>query len=125
MALDLALPVSGSLAFAYLLNTLLAFAAVVLSDRIIAHEIEAKHALIISIVALFVAPVFAPYIGVVDRGLAIILSFVVWVILGELLLKADTGTKFKVLAIAFATYYILSVFLTEPISALLRPWLPF
>ncbi len=125
MALDLTLPISMPLAFAYLVNTLIAFVAVVLSDRIISHEIEIKHAMIISIVALFVAPMLAPYIGVVDRGLAILLSFVVWVILGELMLTSDRGTKFKVLAIAFVTYYLLSVFLTDPINALMRPYLPF
>lgn len=124
MALELALPISTSLAATYLINTLLAFAAVVLSDRIIAHEVELKHALIISVIALFVTPMLAPYIGVFDRGLAIVLSFVVWVIAGEILLRADYATKFKVLAIAFFVYYILSVFLADTIQRYLRAYLP-
>ncbi len=124
MALDLSLPISMSLATAYLINTLLAFVAVVLSDRIIAHEVEAKHALILAVMAFFVAPMLAPYIGVYDRGIAIILSFVVWVLLGEALLRADLGTKFKVLAIAFVVYYILSIFLLDMIQGYLRGFLP-
>ena len=124
MVLDLALPISVSLATTYLINTLLAFAAVVLSDRIIAHEVEVKHALILSVISLFVVPLLAPYIGVFDRGIAIILSFVVWVALGEVLLRADYGTKFKVLAIAFGVYYILSIFLLETIQRYLRVFTP-
>jgi len=125
MALDLALPISTSLAITYLINTLLAFAAVVLSDRIIAHEVEAKHALILSVISLFVVPMLAPYIGIFDRGIAIILSFVVWVALGEVLLRSDYTTKFKVLAIAFVAYYILSIFLLETIQGYLRGFMPF
>lgn len=125
MALDLALPISTSLATTYLINTLLAFFLVVLSDRIIAHEVEAKHALILSVISLFVVPMLAPYIGVFDRGIAIILSFVVWVALGEVLLRSDYATKFKVLAIAFGVYYILSIFLLETIQVYLRGFMPF
>jgi len=121
---DLSLPIAPALAVTYLVNTLLAFAAVVLSDKIISHEIEIKHALIISFVALFITPILVPYIGVFDRGMAIILSFVVWVMLGEVLLRSDYTTKFKVLAIAFGVYYILSIFVAETIYGYLRQYLP-
>lgn len=121
----LSLPISPALATAYLISTLLAFIAVILSDRIIAHEVETKHALILSVVSLFLVPLVAPYIGVFDKGLAIILSFVVWVILGEVLLHADMQTKFKVLAVAFFVYYVMSIFLLETIQGYLRPFLPY
>lgn len=124
MALDLTLPISPALAMTYMINALLAFVAVVLSDRIIAHEVEAKKALVIAVISLFAAPMFAPYLGIFDRGLAILLSFVVWVVLGEILLRADYGTKFKVLAIAFVVYYALSIFLLETIQGYLRAFTP-
>lgn len=125
MALPLSLPISASLAITYLINTLLAFAAVVLADRIIAHEMEAKRALVIAVISLFATPLLAPYLGIYDRGVAILLSLVVWVVMGEILFHADFQTKLKVMGVAFLVYYILSIFLLETIQGYLRPFMQF
>ena len=119
------IPFSTSLAVAYLLNAILAFAAVVLVDKIISHDIEAKHALILSAVSFFAVPLIAPFVGAFDRGASIILSFVSWVILGEIILQSDRTTKLKVLVIAFAVYYLLSIFVTDSIYAALSRYISF
>ena len=116
--------VSLSLAVTYFLNAVLAFAVVMLVDKIISHEIEAKHAFILAMVAFVVVPLVAPFVGAFERNGLLILSFVSWVILGEVVLRADWQTKLKVLVIAFVVYYILSLFAADTLNTVLRRYLP-
>ena len=103
-----------------LVNALIAFVAIVLVDRIIAHNFDAKHALIMALVALFLAPVLSSYV-LAYSGLSIqyfsdyIFPFMLWIILGEILLKADMRTKLKVAAVAFVVYIAASYFLSPMI----------
>ncbi|MFH0832363.1 MAG: hypothetical protein V1900_01410 [Candidatus Aenigmatarchaeota archaeon] len=99
----------------YFVNSLIAFVAVMLSDEIIAHNIEVKHALILSVLSFFVAPVVAPLVGLSGIYALILIPLVVWVLLGEIVLEADWETKLKVLLVAFAVYYILSIVLGDMI----------
>lgn len=125
MALPILNYLPVSLAVAYLLNAILAFAAVVLVDKVISHDIEAKHAFILSLVSFFAVPLLAPFVGAFERNASLVLSFVSWVILGEVILQSDRTTKLKVLVIAFAVYYLLSLFVADSVYAVLKRYLPF
>ena len=112
------LSLSVNTTLTYLIHALIAWIAVILADRIIAHDIEAKKSLVLALAAFFVVPVVLPMLEIGAIVSAIVLSAIVWVGLGELILEAEWSTKLKVLAIAFVVYYIISIFLAEHILGL-------
>lgn len=101
-----------------LISAAVAFIAIAIVGKLIAHNIEAKHSFIMAIVALFVTPIIGTfivqYIAIPYFG-AFILPLIVWIALGEVLLQADTVTKLKVAVIAFVVYLVLSIYLTPMI----------
>ncbi len=107
-----------------LVSAVVAFIAIVVSDKAIAHNIEAKHSFIMAIVALFVVPIIgafiAPYVPIPYFG-AFILPLIVWIALGQVLLSAEMKTKAIVTIVAFVVYLILSIFLTP----IIRGFIPF
>ncbi len=105
-------------------SAILAFIAIVASDKLISHSIDAKKSLIMALIALFIVPIAAtfvlgfipvlasiPYIG------SILLPLVFWIGLGEGLLSSDRKTKLKVAVVAFIVYIILQVFAAPYIRA--------
>ncbi|MEM7819279.1 MAG: hypothetical protein QXD48_00420 [Candidatus Aenigmatarchaeota archaeon] len=98
-----------------LISSIIAFIAIIISDAIIAHNIDTKHSFILAIVALFLAPIagalLTTYINISIPYFEIfIFPLIIWIILGEILLKAEMITKLKVIIIAFVVYEILSIF---------------
>ncbi|MBI4896446.1 MAG: hypothetical protein HY832_02760 [Candidatus Aenigmarchaeota archaeon] len=89
-------PLTPQAIFVLLVDSLLAAIAIIAVNKLLAHEFEIKHALILSIVALFFTPVIS----------ALVLSFIappmwitlyvlplfVWIVLGEALLSSDMMT---------------------------------
>ena len=117
-------PLSVGGMIALLVNMLIAFIALVIADKIVAHNVDAKRLLILAFVALFVTPIVA---AIVLSSLALpalvsayVLPFVVWLALGEVLIKeADMKTKLKVVLLAFVVWIILSIYLAPFIFQLL------
>ncbi len=117
---------SGILSIGYIVSLLVsavvAFIAIVISDKLISHNIEAKHSFILAIVALFIAPIVgtfaAPFVPIPYFG-AFILPLLVWIGLGQVLLSAEAMTKLKVTVIAFVVYIVLSLYLTPMIRSLI------
>lgn len=116
MAVDLlatfGIPLSVGGALALLIQSLITAAVIVLSDKIIAHEMDIKHAFMMSIGAYFAVPLIM--LGVAAGGIQLpsvvtlyIVPLLAWIVLGEILLKADTVTKAKVAAVAFIVYTVL------------------
>ncbi len=109
---------------ALLVNMVIAFIALVIADKVVAHNVDAKRLLILAFVALFVTPIVA---ALVLSAVAIpaivtgyVLPFIVWLALGEVLIKdADMKTKLKVVVVAFVVWIILSIFLAPFIFGLL------
>ncbi|MBS3053834.1 MAG: hypothetical protein J4469_05020 [Candidatus Aenigmarchaeota archaeon] len=97
-------------------NSLLAFIVVVLSDKVISHNLELKRASIVSGVALFITPVVGALVaGYTALPIALssiifayVLPLLVWIVLGEILLRSDMKTKLKVMVVAFVAYFILN-----------------
>jgi hypothetical protein len=109
---------------ATLVSAIVAFIAIIIADELIAHNIEIKHSLIMAIVAMFIVPIISlfalsyvnldiPYIG------TFIIPLIIWIILGEILLKADFMAKLKVIVIAFIVFEILEMFLVPYLFALM------
>ncbi len=123
MPLEIMAFLSFAAIIATLLSSLVAFVALVISDKFIAHGIEAKKLLIISIVALFVAPLagslLSSYVLIPLYIHAYLLPLAIWIILGEILLSEDRMTKLKVAAVGWVVYLLLSLTVAPYVFALI------
>lgn len=120
MSLDIfGLSLSIGTVLTYLIDALIAWIAIIIADKIIAHEIEPKKSLVLALASFLVVPFVLPLLGIGSLGSTILVSAIVWIGLGELILEADRMTKLKVLIIAFVVYYIISIFLSEYILSLI------
>lgn len=94
---------------ALLVQILIIWIVVVLADKVIAHQIHAKRALILAVLAYFVSPLILGLAAISIPFAGIIVPLVVWIILGEILLRGvSVGGKLKVAALAFVIYLILN-----------------
>ena len=111
-----------------LVSAVLAFIAIVVSDKLISHNIDAKKSFIMALIALFIVFViefyyplyklgFVPAIASIPYMASILLPLVFWIGLGEGLLSSDRKTKLKVSVIAFIVYIVLQVFVAPYIRA--------
>ncbi len=108
------------------ISALLAFIAIVVSDKVISHSIDAKKSLIMALIALFIVPIAAtfilgsaPVLLAIPYFASILLPLLFWIGLGEALLKSDRKTKLKVTVVAFIVYIILDIFLKPAIISAL------
>mgnify|MGYP001602517552 CR=1 FL=1 len=130
MVLDIlmgTLPLTLGSAIAMLIESIIVTGVILLSDRVIAHNMEIKHAFIMAFAAYFIVPLFRAGITLAGFGIDIILLYPIqlltWVILGELLLKNnDFMTKLQVTVVAFVIYLILQY---AGALTLIRLMLPF
>jgi len=95
-----------------LLSALVAWIAIMISNKVIAHNVDAKRGLVMSIIALFIVPIIGAFIALpIPFFGAYILPLIVWIILGEVLLRGEGATtKLKVVIVAFVVYILLSIF---------------
>lgn len=94
-----------------LVEVLIIWIAVMVADKIIAHQIEAKHSLILAALAYFLAPLILAFAAISIPFAGIIVPLLVWIVLGELLLRGsgDFKARLKVAAVAFMIYLILTI----------------
>ncbi|MBI2172891.1 MAG: hypothetical protein HYT73_01625 [Candidatus Aenigmarchaeota archaeon] len=111
-----------------LISAALAFIAIVVSDKLISHNIDAKKSFIMALIALFIVPIvatfvlgFVPAVASIPYMASILLPLVFWIGLGEGLLSSDRKTKLKVSVIAFIVYIVLQVF----VAPYIRSAIPF
>ncbi len=105
--------VSGALWL--LVKSLLVFVVIVVADRLLAHEMEFKHALAVSVAAFFAIPFLLSAVYLfLDFGfqLNLILFYglplLVWIILAEAFLGgADHKTKLELAFIAWVSYLVI------------------
>ena len=106
-----------------LVNALVAAIALIISDKFIAHQIDAKRIFIMALVAMFVAPLLASLaLGLAAAGPIVIylVPLLIWILLGEVLLQAERMVKLKVAAVGFFVYIILSIMLTPYLFAIIH-----
>lgn len=86
----------------------------VFSDVLIAHSIEFKKLLILSLIAYLITP-FALDIAPVSYPFTLLVPLILWIILSEILLReASVKQKAIIATLAYITYLILT-FLNVPI----------
>lgn len=125
MAAFFGLDLTASGIVTLLVKSLLAFLLIVISDKVIAHEFEWKHTLIMALLALFATPIVS-YLMQQSLNIGIpffdlIASLIIWVIAGEILLpEGDWETKLKVTLVAFVGYTLIANFGDAYITSFVR-----
>ncbi len=106
------IPLTVGGAVGLLVQALITAIVIILADKVIAHEFDIKHSFIMALGSYFAMPLIM--LGIAAGGLQLpgivvlyIVPLLAWVVLGEILLKADTVTKAKVAVAAFVVYTIL------------------
>jgi|SRR3989344_4636827 len=106
-----------------LINAVVAALALIISDKFIAHQIDAKRILIMALLAMFVAPLLASlafgFTSVAGPIAVYLVPLLVWIILGEVMLSAERMVKLKVAAVGFFVYVLLSMMLTPYLYAVI------
>lgn len=126
------IPLTLSGIVAAFVNSLLAGIIIIIADKLVAHNTEAKRALMVSGIALFITPVLGAFAagytalpaflsGIV---FAYLLPLIVWIVLGEALLGGDMKAKLKVMIIAFVAYTVLSFTAGPAIVGFVAGFLP-
>ncbi|MBI2971589.1 MAG: hypothetical protein HYY37_04205 [Candidatus Aenigmarchaeota archaeon] len=109
----LGVPLTPAGIVALLAQALVTALAILISDRLIAHNFEVKHAVMMSFAAYFVTPL--AFAGIALSGFEVpalvaryVVPLLVWIALGEILLQSgDMVTKLKVAGVGFAVYIIM------------------
>ncbi len=119
-----ALPLSFGGIIATLIDAIIAFAVIVIIDKFIGHNFEPKRTFAMAIIALFLGPIISVSIlgSTTLPGFfsVYIVPLVLWIILGELLLKGEgMKTKLEVTIIAFVVYSVLRIVLAPAIAGML------
>ena len=95
-----------------LVQSLIVFLVIVLADRVIAHGVQTKHALILSFAAYFIPGLILfglNLAGVLLPGsILLVVPLLVWIGLGELLLEGDFKSKLIVAVIAYVAFFALN-----------------
>jgi len=82
---------------------------ILLSDEVIGHQIEAKRALILAAIAYFASPLILAFLPLSIPYAGLLMPLVVWIVLGEVLLRAyGTTNRLKIAVLAFVIFTILN-----------------
>ncbi len=109
-----------------LISAIIVWIILIIVNKIIAHNVGAKRAFILAFVALFITPIAASFIATAVALPALVAIYVipliVWIILGEALLKGGTvKQKLKVIVVAFVVYIILTMIGVQSMIAQFMP----
>lgn len=108
--------------FAILINAVVAWIVLMIIDKIVAGNLDVKRTFIMALVALFIVPIVVGFLALPGLVSIYVVPLIVWIALGEVLLKASAMQKLKVVIIAFVVYIILN-FVGVP--GMLAGFLPF
>ncbi|MBI2584073.1 MAG: hypothetical protein HYW25_05370 [Candidatus Aenigmarchaeota archaeon] len=87
---------------------LIIWIVVLLSAKLVASGIGALRAFVLAFLAYFLPPLVFSFFSISIPYAAIIIPLIVWIILGELLLREATlGGRLKITIVAFIIYLIL------------------
>ena len=106
------IPLSISGIIGLLIQAVVTTFAIIIADKVIAHNIEPKHAFIMAIAAFFLTPLLMTGLFIIGIQVSIemvkyVIPLVVWILLSQLLLEAEAKTKLYVALVAFVVYLIL------------------
>jgi hypothetical protein len=92
-----------------LIEVVIISAVLMITDKFLAHEMSIKHSFIMAIIAYFVVPLAISFINLGIPYAGYIIPLIVWVVLGEILLKGSRTGRLKAAAVAFIVYTILTI----------------
>lgn len=101
------LPLTVGAIVALAINVIIVTAVLSLSNKLLAHEMSVAHSLMMAVISYFVVPIFLSLVNISFPLSGYIIPLVVWIALGEVLLKGDRMGKLKAAAAAFVIYAVL------------------
>ena len=94
----------------YVVQSIIIFFVIVIIDRLVAHGVDAKHAIYMSFGAFFIGQLIPLILALIDLSIpSILVTLIIWIILSESLLEGDTKEKLIVGVIAFVAFIALDL----------------
>lgn len=94
--------------FAFIVQLLIIWIVILLSERLVAARVGAKRAFALAFLAYFIPPLLFTFVNIAIPFAYLIIPLVVWIILSELLLRDSSfGGRIKIAVVAFVIYLIL------------------
>jgi len=90
-----------------LVNVVIITIILAIADKLIAHEMSIKNSFIMALIAYLVVPIVLAFANITFAFSNYVIPLVVWIILGEVLLKGDRKGKLIAAAVAFIIYLVL------------------
>ena len=91
-----------------LINVVIITVILSLADKFLAHEMSLRNSLIMALIAYLVVPVILSFANISFAFASYIIPLVVWIILGEILLKGGRKGRLMAAAVAFIAYLVLT-----------------
>lgn len=91
-----------------LINVIIITIILAVADKFIAHEMSIKNSFIMALIAYLVVPLLLGFANIAFAFASIIIPLIVWIILGEILLKGSRKGKMMAAGIAFVVYLLLT-----------------
>src|SRR3989338_6686729 len=101
------IPLSVGGFIALLINVIIISVILTLTDKVLAHEMSFKNSLIMALVAYLVVPLIISFANISFPFSGYIIPLVIWIALGEVLLKGGRKGKLIAAAVAFVIYLVL------------------
>jgi len=101
------LPLTAGAILALAINVIIVTAVLSLSNKLLAHEMSIAHSFMMAVLSYFIVPIFLSLLRISFPFSGYVLPLLVWIALGEVLLKGDRMGKLKAAAAAFVIYVLL------------------
>lgn len=105
-----------------LINAVIITVVLVIVNRIIAHDMTIKNSFIMAIVAYLFVPLILAYANVTFVFAGYLIPLIIWVALGQFLLKGNVKNKAFVAIVAFLVYIVLTT--VVPLPSIIAGLLP-
>ncbi len=116
------IPLSVGGMIGLLINVIIITAVLVIIDRIIAHEMTIKKSFVMAVVAYLFVPIILSFANIAIPFAGYIIPLIIWIALGQFLLKGTVKNKAVVAAVAFLVYIILTTDI--PLPSIIAGFLP-
>ncbi len=116
------IPLSVGGAIGLLINVVIVAVILMLTDRFLAHEMSAKNSFIMAFIAYFVVPILLSFAAVSFPFSGYVIPLIIWIGLGEVLLKGSRKGRLTAAAVAFVVYIVLTMLGVQSLLASLIPF---
>jgi len=116
------IPLSVGGLIGLLINVIIIAVVLSLTDKLLAHEVSFKNSLIMALVAYLVVPLIISFASISFPFSGYIIPLIIWIALGEVLLKGGRKGKLIAAAVAFILYIVL---LLAGVTGMIAGLIPF